>query len=130
MATSQESLLVRRHKNPVGIFGRILIYPLIAIGIWRHAPLLTALGVVLEIMNWTVMPPVDRTLPFIQRVIDTELAWLRATRDAQKLLSWILLAVFPILLISGLWVHSVQLCIGSIATIGGFNVLMNRIAKR
>ena len=33
---SREANLVKRHSNPIGIFSRVVIYPMIGIGAWRH----------------------------------------------------------------------------------------------
>lgn len=39
---------IKRHRNPVGIFSRALVYPLIGFGAWRHRLELVAAGAALE----------------------------------------------------------------------------------
>ncbi len=126
----EESILIQRHKNPFGIFLRILIYPLIAYGLWKHAPIIILVGLAAEILNWTVMPPVDKTLRFIQNVIDIELRWLNAENTAIKKVSIGLFGLFPVLMGVGLWVHSVVLIMIAFGILIVFNLLMQMIAKR
>jgi hypothetical protein len=127
---SNESTLIKRHKNPLGIALRILIYPAIAYGLWHHRPLIVAIGLGAEILNWTLMPPVAKTLPFIQNVIDIELKWLRAEKTTTKRVSIGLFFSFPILICFGLWMHSGVLIISAFTMLIAFNVLMQYIANQ
>ena len=53
---SGESKAVKRHRNPLGIFSRALIYPLIGFGAWSHRLDLVAAGAALEALLWTAVP--------------------------------------------------------------------------
>lgn len=125
----EESILIQRHKNPFGIFLRILIYPLIAYGLWEHAPIIILLGLIAEVLNWTMMPPVEKTLGFIQNVIDIELGWLNAENTVAKKVSIGLFGLFPLLMGIGLWVHSIILIGITFGVLIVFNLLMQKIAK-
>ena len=59
---SRDALTVKRHRNPLGIFSRALVYPLIGLGAWRHRLDLVASGLVLEALLWTAVPPSRRRL--------------------------------------------------------------------
>ena len=83
---------------------------------------------ILEVLNWTVVPPVAKTLPFIQHVIDRELEWLRAPPGTAKLLSILLFGMFLLLLSTGLWLHSPTLLMVSLVVIVIFRFLMNYVA--
>ena len=54
---SRDATPVKRHRNPVGIFSRVLIYPLIGVGAWRHRLDLVVAGAALEALLWTAVPP-------------------------------------------------------------------------
>jgi hypothetical protein len=45
---SRDANIVKRHRNPVGIFSRVLVYPLIGVGAWRHRLDLVLAGAALE----------------------------------------------------------------------------------
>jgi hypothetical protein len=125
---THESKLVRRHKNPVGIFVRAILYPLITVGLWSHEWPLILLAISLEILNWLAMPPVRSTFGFIEQAIDLELRWLHAPSSVRKTLSIITLCLFPTLLASGAWLHDLTLLGGSILVILSFYALMRGIA--
>jgi hypothetical protein len=55
---SRDAMHIKRHRNPVGIFSRVLIYPLIGFGAWWHRLELVVAGVALEALLWTAVPPV------------------------------------------------------------------------
>lgn len=125
---SREAMPIRRHRNPVGIFSRALIYPLIGFGAWRHRLELVVAGAALEALLWTAMPPVEETFGFIEDTIDTELDWLNAPPSPQKNLSFVLLALFPISVFASLWRRSWRLLAASAGLIVGFYVLMHHVA--
>jgi hypothetical protein len=112
----------------LGIFSRMFIYPLIGVGAWRHRLELVLAGVALEALLWTAVPPVDETFGFVEDAIETELDWLNAPASAQKTLSLVLLAVFPIVLFVGLWRRSWRLLATSAGLIVVFYFLMRRVA--
>jgi hypothetical protein len=95
---SRDAKLIKRHRNPLGIFSRVFIYPLIGVGAWRHQLELVVAGVALEALLWTAVPPVEETFGFIEDVIETELEWLNAPAGSQKYLSFAVLTLFPIVL--------------------------------
>jgi hypothetical protein len=72
--------------------------------------------------------PVDETFGFVEDAIETELDWLNAPAGAQKTLSLVLLAVFPIVLFAGLWRRSWRLLATSAGLIVVFYFPMRRIA--
>ena len=39
---------IKRHRNPLGIFSRVFIYPLIGFGAWRHRLEFVIAGAALE----------------------------------------------------------------------------------
>ena len=84
---SRDALPIKRHRNPLGIFSRMFIYPLIGVGAWRHRLDLVAAGVALEALLWTAVPPVEETFGFVEGAIEKELDWLNAPAGAQKTLS-------------------------------------------
>ena len=127
-AIPRDALPVRRHRNPVGIFSRALIYPLIGFGAWRHRLDLVAAGAVLEALLWTAVPPVDETFGFVEETIETELDWLNAPPGPRKSLSFVVLGLFPVALFAGLWRRSWRLLVASGVLIGVFYLLMHRIA--
>jgi hypothetical protein len=53
---SPEAKAIKRHRNPLGIFSRAFIYPLIAFGAWHHRLELVAAGAGLEALLWTAVP--------------------------------------------------------------------------
>jgi len=126
---SKDSEIIKRHKNPFGIFVRIFIYPLIAYGVWTHNACIIIIGCVMEIFNWRFMPPVEYTYSFIQDIVTIELNWLNACNSVLKTVSIILLIVFVIFTVIGLWFHLIQLIVGGFVSLIAFNVLMNKIGK-
>ncbi len=127
---SRDALLIKRHRNPLGIFSRVFIYPLIGVGAWRHRLDLVAAGVALEALLWTVVPPVDETFGFVEDAIQTELGWLNAPPGPQKSFSFAVLACFPIVLFAGLWRRSWRLLAASVALTVVFYVLMRRVSAK
>ncbi len=59
-AIARDAKPLKRHRNPVGIFSRVLVYPLIGFGAWRHRLDLVAAGAALEALLWTAVPPSRR----------------------------------------------------------------------
>ena len=112
----------------MGIFARVLIYPLIGLGAWRHRLDLVAAGAALEALLWTAVPPVEETLGFVEDAIETELEWLNAPPGPEKTLSFAVLGLFPAALFAGLWRRSWCLLAASVALIGVFYLLMRRVA--
>ena len=127
---SRDTKTIKRHRNPLGIFVRTLVYPLMGYGAWRHRPGLVAAGAALEALLWTVVPPVEETFGFIEDAIETELDWLNAPPGPQKSLSFVLLALFPVVLFAGLWRRSWRLLAASAGLILAFHVLMRRVAAK
>lgn len=125
---SRDAKPVKRHRNPLGIFARVFIYPLIGVGAWRHRLELVVAGVALEALLWTDMPPVEEAFGFVEDAIETELDWLNAPPGLQKSLSFALLALFPIVLFVGLWRRSWRLLAASAGLIVAFYFLMRRVA--
>jgi hypothetical protein len=124
----RDALPIRRHRNPVGIFSRAVIYPLIGLGAWRHRLDLVAAGAALEAMLWTAVPPVDETFGFVEDAIETELDWLNAPPGPEKTLSVALRGLFPVSLFAGLWRRSWRLLAASVLLIGVFYLLIRRVA--
>jgi hypothetical protein len=114
----------------LGIFSRVLIYPLIGFGAWRHRLELVVAGAALEMLLWTAVPPVEETFGFIEVAIERELEWLNAPPGLQKSLSLALLALFPIVLFVGLWRRSRRLLAASAGLIIVFYFLMRRVAAK
>jgi hypothetical protein len=106
----------------------VFIYPLIGFGAWWHRLELVVVGVALEALLWTAVPPVDETFGFVEDQIETELDWLNAPPGSQKSLSFALLALFPIVLFAGLWRRSRRLLAASAGLIVAFYFLMRRVA--
>jgi hypothetical protein len=127
---SRDAKLVKRHRNPLGIFSRAFVYPLIGFGAWRHRPDLVAAGVAFEVLLWTAVPPVEDTLGFVEDAIETELDWLNAPPGPQKSLSFALLALFPIVVFGGLWRHSWRLLAASAGLIVVFYFLLRHVAAK
>lgn len=127
---SRDAKPIKRHRNPLGIFSRMLIYPLIGVGAWRHRLDLVAAGVACEALLWTAVPPVEETFEFIEDTIEKELAWLNAPPGPQKTLSLVLLSLFPIALFVGLWRHSRRLLVASAGLILLFYLLMHRVVAK
>lgn len=127
---SPDAKIIQRHRNPFGIFSRMFIYPLIGIGAWQHRLELVIVGVVLEVLLWTAVPPVNKTFGFIEDAIKSELDWLNAPPGAQKTISFALLALFPIVLFTGLWTHSLRLLAASMGLIITFYFLMHHVAAK
>ena len=127
---SRDALPIKRHRNPLGIFSRMFIYPLIGVGAWRHRLDLVVAGAALEALLWTVVPPVDETFGFVEDAIETELDWLNAPAGPQKSLSFAVLALFPIVLFAGLWRRSRRLLAASAGLIVVFYFLMRRVAAK
>jgi len=125
---SRDANIVKRHQNPLGIFSRVLVYPLIGFGAWRHRLDLVAAGAALEALLWTAVPPVEETFGFVEEAIEAELDWLNAPPGPRKSLSFAVLALFPVVLFAGLWRRSWRLLAASVALIGVFYLLMHRIA--
>lgn len=127
---SRDAKPIKRHRNPLGIFSRVLIYPLIGFGAWRHRLELVVAGAALEMLLWTAVPPVEETFGFVEDAIEMELEWLNAPPGLQKFLSLALLALFPILLFGGLWRRSRRLLAASAGLIVVFYFLMRRVAAK
>jgi hypothetical protein len=125
---SRDAKPIKRHRNPLGIFSRVFIYPLIGFGAWRHRLELVVAGAALEALLWTAVPPVEETFGFVEDAIETELEWLNAPPGLQKSLSFVLLALFPVVLFAGLWRRSRRLLAASVGLIVVFYFLMRRIA--
>ena len=70
---SRDAKPIKRHRNPVGIFSRAFIYPLIGFGVWWHRLELVVAGAALEALLWTAVPPVEETFGFIESAIEAEL---------------------------------------------------------
>ncbi len=125
---SRDALPIKRHRNPLGTFSRAIIYPLMGVGAWRHRLELVVAGAALEALLWTAVPPVEETFGFVEDAIETELDWLNAPPGSKKNLSFVLLALFPIVLFAGLWRRSRRLLAASVGLIVGFYFLMRRVA--
>ena len=125
---SRDALPLKRHRNPLGIFSRVLIYPLMGFGAWRHRLELVAAGAAFEVLLRRVVPPVEETFGFIEEAIEMELDWLNAPPGAQKSLSLAVLALFPIGVFAGLWRRSWCLLAAAAGLIAVFYVLMRRVA--
>ena len=127
---TRDAKIIKRHRNPLGIFARVFIYPLIGFGVWRHRLELAAVGVAFESLLWTVVPPVEDTFGFIEDAIETELDWLNAPLGPQKSLSFVLLTLFPIFLFASLWRRSWRLLATSVGLILTFYFFMRRVAVK
>ena len=127
---SRDADIVKRHRNPLGIFSRVLVYPLIGFGAWRHRLDLVAAGAALEALLWTAVPPVEETFGFVEEAIEAELGWLNAPPGPRKTLSFVLLALFPVAVFAGLWRRSWRLLGASAALIAVFYLLMRSVAAR
>ena len=127
---SRNSEPIKRHRNPLGIFSRVLIYPLIGVGAWRHRLDLVVAGAALEALLWTAMPPIEETFGFVEEAIEAELDWLNAPPGPRKTLSFVLLALFPVAVFAGLWRRSWRLLAASTALIAIFYLLMRSVAAR
>ena len=127
---SRDANIVKRHRNPLGIFSRVLVYPLIGIGAWRHRLDLVAAGAALEALLWTAVPPVEETLGFVEEAIEAELDWLNSPPGPRKSLSFVLLCLFPVAVFAGLWRRSWRLLGASAALIAVFYLLMRSVAAR
>jgi hypothetical protein len=127
---SRDADIVKRHRNPLGIFSRVLVYPLIGFGAWRHRLDLVAAGAALEALLWTAVPPVEETFGFVEEAIEAELDWLNAPSGPRKTLSFVLLALFPVAAFAGLWRRSWRLLAASAALIAIFYLLMRSVAAR
>ncbi len=130
VSISRDAKLVKRHRNPLGIFSRAFVYPLIGFGAWRHRLELVLAGAAFEALLWTAVPPVEETFGFVEDAIEAELDWLNAPPGPQKSLSFALLALFPIVLFAGLWRHSRRLLAASAGLIVVFYFLMRRVAAK
>ena len=100
------------------------------LGAWLHRIELVIIGGLLEVLLWTAIPPVNQTFGFIEDVIIKELDWLNAPPSLQKSFSFVLLMLFPIVLLAGLWLHSWRLLGVSLVLILSFYFLMHRIAAK
>ena len=127
---SRDAKLIKRHRNPLGIFSRGFIYPLIGLGAWRNRLELVAAGVALEVLLWTAVPPVEETFGFVEGAIEAELDWLNAPSGPQKTLSFVVLALFPVAAFAGLWRRSWRLLAASAALIATFYLLMRSVAAK
>ena len=127
---SPDAKPIKRHRNPVGIFTRAVIYPMIGLGAWRHRLDLVAGGLALEALLWTAVPPVEETFGFVEEAIEAELDWLNAPPGPRKFLSFVVLALFSVALFAGLRRRSWRLLAASACLIVVFYVLMNRIAAK
>ena len=127
---SRDAKPIKRHRNPVGIFSRVFIYPLIGFGAWRHRLELVVAGMALEALLWTAVPPVEETFGFVEDAIEAEMDWLNAPPGSQKSLSFALLVLFPIVLFAGLWRRSRRLLSASAGLIVAFYFLMRRVAAK
>ena len=127
---SRDANIVKRHRNPLGIFSRVLVYPLIGFGAWRHRLDLVAAGAALEALLWTAVPPVEETFGFVEEAIEAELDWLNAPSGPRKTLSLVLLALFPVAAFAGLWRRSWRLLAASAALVAIFYLLMRSVAAR
>ncbi len=127
---SRDANIVKRHRNPLGIFSRVLVYPLIGVGAWRHRLDVVAAGAALEALLWTAVPPVEETFEFVEEAIEAELDWLNAPSGPLKTLSFVLLALFPVAVFAGLWRRSWRLLAASAALIAIFYLLMRSVAAR
>ena len=85
---SPEAKAIKRHRNPLGIFSRAFIYPLIGFGAWHHRLDVVAAGLGLEALLWTAVPPVEETFGFVEEAIETELEWLNAPAGARNPSLW------------------------------------------
>ena len=127
---SRDAKPVKRHRNPLGIFTRAFVYSLIGVGAWRHRLDLVVAGVALEALLWTAVPPVEETFGFVEDAIEKELDWLNAPPGPQITLSVALVALFPIVLLAGLWRRSGRLLAASAGLIVVFYFLMRRVAAK
>jgi len=127
---SRDANIVKRHRNPLGIFSRVLVYPLIGFGAWRHRLDLVAAGAALEALLWTAVPPVEETFGFVEEAIEAELDWLNAPPGPQKILSFVMLALFPVAAFAGLWRRSWRLLAASAGLIVVFYFLMHRVTTK
>jgi hypothetical protein len=127
---SPEAIAIKRHRNPLGIFSRAFIYPLIGFGAWHHRLDVVAAGLGLEALLWTAVPPVEETFGFVEEAIETELDWLNAPTGPQKYLSFVVFAAFPAVALAGLWRRSWRLVGASVGLIMLFYLLMNRVAAK
>lgn len=125
-----DSGLVKRHRNPVGIFSRALIYPLAGVAVWQHRRGLLASAVLSEAVLWCAVPPVEETFGFIEDAIEVELGWLNAPSGREKRASLAVLALFPPTVFAGLWRHSPRLLASGATLILCFYMLMRHLAGK
>ena len=122
--------IVERHKNPIGIFLRIPVYLLIFWALWVHNYLYIAIGLLFEFGLWFLVPPVQKSFNFIEEIVATEIAWLKAKTSPIKILSILLLIAALALISIGLWIHSWKIIIISLSLLIVFNLLMNKIGRQ
>jgi hypothetical protein len=127
---SRNARPIKCHRNPLRIFSRAFIYPLIGFGAWRHRLELVVAGAALEVLLWAALLPVEEMFGFVEDAIETELDWLNASPRPQKYLSFPLLALFPTVVFAGLWRRSWRLLAASTGHIIAFYFLMHHVAAK
>ncbi|MCW5517610.1 hypothetical protein [Muriicola sp. Z0-33] len=120
--------LIQRHKNPIGLILRLITYIAICYSLWMHNINLLLLLIILDISNWFFMPMVNpkSELKIVNKVVETEIDWIKSPLNLIKYFSIITGLGLFILLGVGLWKHNWVLLIMAFVSI---SILKHLILK-
>jgi len=96
-------IMWRRHRNPASGWTRVLLFPLLAVGLWYHSWMLLALVLAAGITNPFWFPPPRRGDSYMTLIVDGERIWLARHNRIEKLLFLYLPAVQVVPLVWAFW---------------------------
>ena len=102
---SSNHRLIQRHKNPFGLALRVITYLLIGYALWHHNLGLISLLILVDFMNWFLMPMVkaENESTIVNSIVEKEIAFLKSPTTIAKSFSIFTGFALIFLLTMGLW---------------------------
>lgn len=98
-------IMWRRHRNPASGWTRILLFPMLVVGLWYHSWMLLALVVVAAITNPFWFPPPKSGDSYMTLMVDGERIWLARKNWVERFLFLYLPGLQVIPLVWALWTN-------------------------
>ena len=105
---SSNHRLIQRHKNPFGLALRVITYLLIGYALWHHNLGLISLLLLVDFMNWFLMPMVKpkNESKIVNTIVEKEIAFIKSPITVAKFFSILTGFTLVLFLIIGLWNHN------------------------
>jgi hypothetical protein len=92
---------------------------MIGFGLWNHNLPIILVSLVVDLLNWFLMPMVDpkKEIPLIKKIVQIEIDWIKKPWDVKKVFTLTLAVGLFVVLSIGLWENSLTLLIISFVSI-------------